>query len=818
MPMKQEDKDANVKTPKKGKRRSRRMKGKNYKVHQDSDSDSDEEWLPPNERGSNNDDGSGDDAPQEEMNSRELQKFIQKIFPSQHGKERLRQLEKIDNMMEKKAKKKTASKNKKSKKGKKKAVQEKKGKQKRSETEEEIEEEIEEESEEDEEEYDEDYIFGEDGDDYEEYDDDELKDMLANNMKFNIIFTVGDVNGGSHLEDEYAEEDETEDDTEDEEDEEDEDEEEEDDDEEVDEEKEFEKNLDKIMRKMDKEITKMEKDGKKKKKGGETKKEESGNADEAKKSKLQKFKVKDKVLVKARDWDEEYPAVITKVCTRNRYDVRLDDTELEQRKWKLIHAKYIKPITEEDEEFLETLEEMRELIKTKKGKGKKAMIAQLDKMSKATERKQKEKEKEKMKKEKNKNVGKLRKMLREKNVMNDFKYFKDMNIDNQRKILQKLKEVNQFTNVDKPYRLSLIESDIPVPFKAAALKKINILNYMDPGSGEYYKIKQWVDTFMRIPFGKCNTLPVAISDGRDQCSDFMEQAKQTLDECVYGLNDAKMQIMQFIGQWIANPDCVGSAIAIKGPPGTGKTTLIKDGISKILNRPFAFLALGGATDSSFLEGHSYTYEGSTWGKIVDILLQSKTMNPVIYFDELDKISDTPKGEEITGILTHLTDTTQNSQFHDKYFSNIDFDLSKVLFIFSYNDEKKVNPILKDRMYRIHTKGYETKEKLTIAHDYLIPKIEKNINFEKGQIIIPDDTLSHIIKEYTEGEKGVRNLKRCLEILYTKINLYTLMKKDSKMFDGETVLNVEFPYTITVDTVKKLIKSSEKNTVPFGMYL
>ena len=818
MPMKQEDKDANVKTPKKGKRRSRRMKGKNYKVHQDSDSDSDEEWLPPNERGSNNDDGSGDDAPQEEMNSRELQKFIQKIFPSQHGKERLRQLEKIDNMMEKKAKKKTASKNKKSKKGKKKAVQEKKAKQKQSETEEEIEEEIDQESEEDEEEYDEDYIFGEDGDDYEEYDDDELKDMLANNMKFNIIFTVGDVNGGSHLEDEYAEEDETEDDTEEEEEEEDEDEEEEDDDEEVDEEKEFEKNLDKIMRKMDKEITKMEKDGKKKKKSSDTKKEESGNADEAKKSKLQKFKVKDKVLVKARDWDEEYPAVITKVCTRNRYDVRLDDTELEQRKWKLIHAKYIKPITEEDEEFLETLEEMRDLIKTKKGKGKKAMIAQLDKMSKATERKQKEKEKEKMKKEKNKNVGKLRKMLREKNVMNDFKYFKDMNVDNQRKILQKLKEVNQFTNVDKPYRLSLIESDIPVPFKATALKKINILNYMDPGSGEYYKIKQWVDTFMRIPFGKCNTLPVAISDGRDQCSDFMEQAKQTLDECVYGLNDAKMQIMQFIGQWIANPDCVGSAIAIKGPPGTGKTTLIKDGISKILNRPFAFLALGGATDSSFLEGHSYTYEGSTWGKIVDILLQSKTMNPVIYFDELDKISDTPKGEEITGILTHLTDTTQNSQFHDKYFSNIDFDLSKVLFIFSYNDEKKVNPILKDRMYRIHTKGYETKEKLTIAHDYLIPKIEKNINFEKGQIIIPDDTLSHIIKEYTEGEKGVRNLKRCLEILYTKINLYTLMKKDSKMFDGETVLNVEFPYTITVDTVKKLIKSSEKNTVPFGMYL
>ena len=158
----------------------------------------------------------------------------------------------------------------------------------------------------------------------------------------------------------------------------------------------------------------------------------------------------------------------------------------------------------------------------------------------------------------------------------------------------------------------------------------------------------------------------------------MENAKKTLDDAVYGLNDAKMQILQLIGQWIANPNAIGTAIAIKGPPGTGKTTLVKEGISKILNRPFAFLALGGATDSSYLEGHSYTYEGSSWGKIVDILITNKSMNPVIYFDELDKVSTTPKGEEITGILTHLTDTTQNTNFHDKYFSTIDFDISKAV--------------------------------------------------------------------------------------------------------------------------------------------
>jgi ATP-dependent Lon protease len=402
--------------------------------------------------------------------------------------------------------------------------------------------------------------------------------------------------------------------------------------------------------------------------------------------------------------------------------------------------------------------------------------------------------------------------------MNDFKYFKNMDIDAQKNIILQLKKVNAYSNVDKPYRLQLLDSDMPIVYKSAALKKINVLNFMDPASGEYYKIKQWVDTFMSIPFGKTQNLPLSIEDGIDKCSAFMENAKKQLDECVYGLDDAKMQILQLVGQWLSNPNSIGTAIAIKGPPGTGKTTLIKEGISKILQRPFAFLALGGATDSSFLEGHSYTYEGSSWGKIVDILIQSKCMNPVIYFDELDKISDTPKGEEITGILTHLTDTTQNGSFHDKYFSNMDFDLSKALFIFSYNDESKVNPILKDRMYRIHTDGYDTKKKLVIAKDYLIPKIEKNVNFKKGEITIEDEALTKIIDAYTDGEKGVRNLKRCLEIIYTKLNLYRLMKKDSTLFENEKTIRVEFPFNVTSEITEKLIKKGEKNTIPEGMYI
>ena len=427
------------------------------------------------------------------------------------------------------------------------------------------------------------------------------------------------------------------------------------------------------------------------------------------------------------------------------------------------------------------------------------------------------KQKKSEKKEKMTNNKIFKKLLHNRNVMCDFKYFRALPIKKQKIIIDQMEEINKHSNQTKPYRITLLETDIPPQYKVTAINKINTLAYMDPGAGEYYKIKQWVDTFMRIPFGKYNTLPVNIDDDKEKCQIFMEDAKKQLDKATYGLNNAKMQIMQMVGQWISNPSSVGTAIAIHGPMGTGKTTLVKEGISKILNRPFTFIALGGATDSSFLEGHSYTYEGSTWGKIVDILIQSKCMNPVIYFDELDKVSETPKGEEIIGILTHLTDAAQNVQFHDKYFSNIDFDLSKVLFIFSYNDESKINPILRDRMYRIETKGYNQADKIIIASKYLTPVIEKNINFQKEQIHIPEETLKHIIEQFTGDEKGVRNLKRCLEIIYSKLNLFRLMKPESQLFDSKmTSLKVEFPYTVTKDTVNKLLNKCPLN-IPYGIY-
>jgi ATP-dependent Lon protease len=423
-------------------------------------------------------------------------------------------------------------------------------------------------------------------------------------------------------------------------------------------------------------------------------------------------------------------------------------------------------------------------------------------------------------KQKRKNSKKFRKLLRRKSSTNDLDYFKKhLTLPQQQSMIAEMNAVTKVTEIEKPYKLTLLESDIPRDMKAVAIRKIGMLQYMEPGCGEYCKLKNWVDAFMQIPFNRNKNLPITIADGVDRCHEFMTNAKCQLDKAVFGLNDAKMQIMQMVGQWIANPAAIGTAVAIHGPPGTGKTSLVKEGISKILGRDFAFIALGGATDSSFLEGHSYTYEGSVWGKIVDILIRCKSSNPVIYFDELDKISETSKGEEIVGILTHLTDTSQNSQFHDKYFSEVAFDLSKCLFIFSYNDESRVNPVLLDRMYKIRTSGYGTKDKTHIAQNYLIPRIRTEVAFAEGDIVIPDAVVEHIVEHHTSKEAGVRNLKRCMETIYTKLNLHRLMRPGTQLFDEkEKTFEVSFPYTVSSDVVDKLIKRNDADRPNMTLYL
>jgi len=288
----------------------------------------------------------------------------------------------------------------------------------------------------------------------------------------------------------------------------------------------------------------------------------------------------------------------------------------------------------------------------------------------------------------------------------------------------------------------------------------------------------------------------AININLKEITEYMCNVKKTLDDAVYGHEKAKKQIERIIGQWI-NGTQDGYCFGFEGPPGVGKTSLAKRGLSDCLkdgsgvSRPFAMIQMGGDSNGSTLHGHNYTYVGSTWGSIVQILIDKKCMNPIIFIDEVDKISRTEHGKEIVGILTHLLDPAQNDCFQDKYFTGIDIDLSKALFILSYNDVDAIDKILLDRVHRIKFNHLSLEDKLIISNTHILPEVYNKMGFE-GMIHFEDEVLKFIIDEYT-CESGVRKLKEILFEIVGEINL-DVLKNSEKEY--------EFPIKITIDDIRQ----------------
>ncbi len=404
-------------------------------------------------------------------------------------------------------------------------------------------------------------------------------------------------------------------------------------------------------------------------------------------------------------------------------------------------------------------------------------------------------------------------------------------------------KLEKLSSSDIPYerRISLMKVDEEV--KTKAMEKLKSIKSSFQGDN---KAQAWLDGLLKVPFGSFSKNEILEFKGEfleklklkypeldiesdiqitrlleekddeelskmkqewtqylEERTGYLKSVRAKLDEAVYGHKEAKTQLERIFAQWI-NGQAKGAVLGLQGPPGTGKTSLAKNGLSKCLvdkngePRPFAFLPIGGSVNGSTLVGHNFTYVGSTWGRIVDVLITSKCMNPIIFIDEIDKVSQTEHGREIISILTHLTDGTQNDEFEDKYFAGVKLDLSKALIVFSFNDVSLIDPILRDRITIIETNPLTLPEKVHIIQNYMLPEILKEVGLNKDEIELSPKMIEFLISTYT-NEAGVRKIKEKIQEIVRDINLNRFHDTDK----------YEIPFVITEDYIKVLFENKPK---------
>ena len=376
-------------------------------------------------------------------------------------------------------------------------------------------------------------------------------------------------------------------------------------------------------------------------------------------------------------------------------------------------------------------------------------------------------------------------------------------------------------NKTDSYRMKILKSSMSFENKVIAYKKLEIMKtYEDTDTSEYAKYKSWMDSLLSIPFGTYNDSSITTDSELNDIRNYIKNVRNVLDEKLSFLEKPKDQIINLVTQMVRNPDVNINAIGLCGSAGVGKTQICQS-VAEALGRPFKMISLGGESDVSSLIGHNFTYVGSGSGSIINTLIDSKSMNPILLFDELDKVGETNHGKEIIGTLIHLTDSTTNNKYNsDKYFSGIEFDLSKVLFVFTYNDATKIDRILADRLIKINVDNYNYKEKLEITNKHIVPYLLDKFKFNKDDITFDQDALEYIISD-SKKETGMRDIKTKIKIIISRINNLLLTNetdniiklKYKKLYPNYKSLPVIVPKDHIETLLDESISNSDKNDCP-----
>ena len=296
----------------------------------------------------------------------------------------------------------------------------------------------------------------------------------------------------------------------------------------------------------------------------------------------------------------------------------------------------------------------------------------------------------------------------------------------------------------------VLASRLPPAVQQNVLQRL--ARHPDPHTGEGGKLASWVEALLAVPLGLYASPPA-----QSAWAETLQQARAQLDAVCHGQARAKGALLERLFQWLLYPPNRQRPLALVGPPGTAKTTLLRAGASAALQRPVRVVGLGAATDANYLLGHGYTYEGSQPGRLVECLCDAGVMNPVVLFDELDKVSGTPRGDEIHHVLLHVTDPAQADAFRDRYLHGLDIDLSACLFFFTMNDTASVPATLLDRLEIVHMEPLSSTDLRHVVLHHLLPTVAKECGLQEP--VLPEASLAYLCA--LAGRDGCRAARQLL---------------------------------------------------------
>lgn len=337
-------------------------------------------------------------------------------------------------------------------------------------------------------------------------------------------------------------------------------------------------------------------------------------------------------------------------------------------------------------------------------------------------------------------------------------YYKQLNSNDKRIIINNELLVSERDHEIKPLRFRILTAG----FKPAeAYQLIKFIKVAEGTDDTAAKMRQYLDFVCKIP--SYQSVPFQHLD--------LNNVINVLDANVFGQARTKRALMRVVAQWVTNPGSKGMCIGLTGSFGTGKTLIVSE-LAKAMKMPMALVGLGGMTDSAAIVGHEYTYIGAQPGLIARAIAREKSNNLIFLFDELDKVSKSERADDISNVLVHLTDETQNTRFNDRYVGDIDIDVSKSLMVFTFNDMFQVPPVLLDRMTIIEVDNYSIQDKISIATKHLVPDALKAFaltNHACAETIRSEEFLRTAVINTAE-DKGVRNLKRSIRAVCAEVNL------------------------------------------------